>query len=110
MTRGEAIARALHWAAFGVRPTSTQPYQSGWIARADRFATSPIAEIRDDEVAISTAQEYVDERARCEKTKLESMVYRALKTWAIRNDAIEYFPAMRQMYRDELARLTQKAP
>jgi hypothetical protein len=110
MTRGEAIARALHWAAFGVHPPVMIADLHGWIACADGTGSAPIVTTGRYSVSIGDDDAHAVERAACEKSKFKGLVYRALKTWAIRNDAIEYFPAMRQMYRDELARLTQKAP
>ena len=110
MTRGEAIARALHWAAFGARPNSAVDWIAYWATcdKAPFSRNAPIATVGAASITIQ-AETAVTEMARCEKTKLKGMVYRALKTWAIRHGALEYFPTMRQMYRDELARLTQEA-
>jgi hypothetical protein len=110
VTRGEAIARALHWAAFGAHPPVMIADPHGWIACADVTGSAPIVVTGRYSVLIGDGSAQVHEVANCGKTKLKGMVYRALKTWAIHNDALEYFLTMRQMYRDELVRLTQEVP
>lgn len=106
MTRGEAISRALFWAAFGTQPDAVIEDLHGWIV-GDRYAAPFVVTTSATTITIESDKVYAVIRRRHEKTKVKAMVYDALKLWAERNDAIAYFPTMRQMYRDELARLLE---